>query len=64
MTFRRYRTRKLVEAKQVDHDFSMYDPRPNHKVEGRAGDYIVKEPGQPQRVEPKERFEKDYEPVD
>jgi hypothetical protein len=62
-TFRRYRTRKLIEAKQVDHGFRMHNPRTGHVEQATKGDYLVREGGKATRVIPREVFELEYELV-
>lgn len=59
-SYKRYRTRKLIEAKQVDHAFGVYDPVTSKRQEGQAGDYLVKD-GNKQWIEPRERFQREYE---
>lgn len=60
--WKKYVSRRLLEAKQVDHDFGMYDPRTSQRVNGRAGDYLVREGGK-EHIEAKEQFERWHEPV-
>lgn len=62
--FRKYRSRRIVEAKQVDHSFGLYNPRTGQTQPAQPGDYLVKEPGQPQVIVPQETFRREYEAVE
>ena len=64
VTFKRYRSRRLVEAKQMDHAGSFYDPRSGRKEDFQSGDYVVREPSGHQRIEKGETFQREYEAVD
>ncbi len=64
MPFKRYRSRLLVEAKELDHDGTYYNPQSGQKDTFRRGDMMVREPGGKQRVEPSERFKQEYEAIE
>lgn len=61
--WKRYRSKVLVDAKQVDHDGSAWDPRSGRKQDFRAGDYLVRTPDGKQHVEKQETFRREYEQV-
>lgn len=61
-SYLRYRPRKTIEAKQVNHAFGLFNPRTGQRQQGRAGDYLVREAGQPERIVPQELFRREYEP--
>src|SRR5579883_2068461 len=62
--FKRYRSKVLIEAKQLDHDGRAYDPRTGKQEPFRAGDYLIREPSGKQRVEKAETFRREYELID
>ena len=64
MEWKRYRSRKLVEAKQVTHDGSAWNPRTGQKEDFRSGDWLVRTPDGKQHVERQETFAREYEAID
>ena len=62
--FKRYRSKVLVEAKELDHDGTFYNPQSGQKDTFRRGDMLIREPSGKQRVEPFERFRREYEAID
>lgn len=60
--YEKYLSRKIVEAKEMDHDGHVWDARTNSKVPFRAGDYSVIEDGKT-RIEPGERFRRYFHKV-
>lgn len=64
-SYLRYSSRQIVEAKQLDRGLGLFNPRTSERQQARAGDYLVKaagRPDRPDRIVPQELFGREYEP--
>jgi hypothetical protein len=62
MPYEKYRSKKVVEAKELPHDGHFFDPRTGAREPFHKGDFAVIEDGKT-RIENGERFRREHERV-
>lgn len=60
-TYKKFRSREVVLAKPIDHDFGYWNPRTSQREQGRSGDYLTRDGSGHETVVPKERFVREWE---
>lgn len=63
MTYRLYRSKKVVRAKELDHDGTDYSAVTGKAEPFRKGDFAVRD-GNDSRIVPGEVFGREWEPVE
>ena len=57
MKYEKWRSRQVVDAKELTTDSGLFNPRTGKREEGRAGDYLVLD-GKEQHIVEREHFHK------